>query len=97
MSTSILPYKFTKHCIITKIHFRGSVPREKEKACITVNGKITILSVALGRPQGAIRAFRTWQREKREASLKFCEYRYPFSAFQCGRTFSLNIEANDLH
>ena len=26
---TILPYKFTKHCIIIKIHFRGFVPREK--------------------------------------------------------------------
>ena len=30
-------------------------------------------------------------------SLEFYEYHYPFSAFQCGRTFSLNIEADDLH
>ena len=28
---------------------------------------------------------------------EFCEYRFPFSAFQCGRTFSLNIETDDLH
>ena len=29
MARIIFSYKFTKHCIITKIHFRGSVPREK--------------------------------------------------------------------